>query len=90
MCPWKYIVSYRNDKYPFYRAEVKCTCDKCLFRNKNANIHFDYGCQPVYKHMPVLIKKECGLDGYYKWFPSTEEVNFACVCTSNKKWFPFN
>ena len=90
MCPWKYIVTHRNDKYPFYKTDVKCTCDKCLFKNKNTNyIQNNYACQPVFKHVPVLVKKECGLDGFYKWLPFVEEINYACVCATNKKWFPY-
>lgn len=89
LCPWKYEVIHRMDKYPHYRAEVKCTCEKCLLPNKNNNIKNIYGCQPVFKHVPVLLKRECASNGYFKWLPSTEEVNYACVCASHHKWFPF-
>ncbi len=90
ICPFKYIVNKRENKYPFYRVQVKCTCDKCTL-TKSKFIQNFYSCQPVVKYVPVLIREEnkCDSDGFYRWLPSTEIVNLACVCATNGRWFPY-
>jgi hypothetical protein len=76
------------DRYPSYRTEVKCTCDSCTAKDKKALSKNIYGCVPVLRAVPVLIKHSCGTDGFYEWKPSIDEVNVACVCTFNHKYYP--
>lgn len=84
LCPWKYIVSYRANKYPHYRTEVKCTCNSCSFGYKTR-----YKCMPILKVTPILVNTgECDQDGFYKWKPTTEFVNVACVCADSYKIIP--
>lgn len=86
LCPWKYVVTVRADRFPPYRTEVKCTCDTCnLIGNEILPKNF-YGCFPVFKAMPVLVKEECGADGHYIWRPTTEDVNVACTCGINQNF----
>lgn len=81
LCPWQYIHKYRKDKFPRYLLEAKCTCKKCnLEKHLNSG---DYGCIPVYESSLVLVKRNCGLDGFYKWMPAVEKINMACVCGIN-------
>lgn len=84
LCPWKYIVTYRTQKYPHYKTEVKCTCDSCSIGYKSR-----YKCMPVLKITPVLENTgECGHDGFYKWKPASEYVNVACVCAEAHRIIP--
>ena len=80
LCPWKYVVTHRPDRYPVYRVEVKCTCDTCTTWAKGVLAKTVYGCQPVYTTQPVLVRGACRADGRYQWIPKTEEVSVACVC----------
>ena len=44
-----------------------------------------YQCVPVLQAKPVLLRhNECNAQGYYRWIPSTEMVNIACVSIENK------
>ena len=88
LCPWRYIISVRMDRYPSYRTEVKCTCDSCTTKDRKALSKNIYGCVPVLRPQPVLLRSECGPDGYYEWKPSLDEVNVACVCAFNHKYLP--
>jgi hypothetical protein len=84
ICPWKYIVSYRSNKYPHYRTEVKCTCNSCSFGYKTR-----FKCMPILKITPVLVNSgECDEEGFFKWRPTTEYVNVACVCADTYKIIP--
>lgn len=88
ICPWKYVISGRVDKFPPIKTEAKCTCSKCTtFGNKDLPENM-YNCMPVMKSIPVLVKGECGPDGYFTWTPSTEEINVACICGLTHAWFP--
>lgn len=81
LCPWKYVITYRQDRYPAYRTEVKCTCDTCTTWIKGLLLKNTYACMPVLKTQPVLIRSgSCNADGNYKWTPILEEVTVACVC----------
>jgi hypothetical protein len=55
------------------------------------NRHLNLGCAPIYKHVPVLKRKnyECDDNGYFKWLPTTEKINFGCVCVTENNWYPF-
>ena len=45
------------DRYPAYRTEVKCTCDTCRVRDPKGLPRSIYGCIPVLRTVPVLIRK---------------------------------
>lgn len=80
LCPWKTEVTRREDRYPFYKLENKCTCEKCSlvgdeFLDKN------FKCNPVIENIPVLVRGKCGSDGFYIWEPSLEESNLYCTCS---------
>jgi hypothetical protein len=88
LCPWRYVTKLRHDRYPILKTEAKCTCDKCTtFANDKLPKHI-YGCMPVLKPVPVLLRGECGQDGFFNWTPTTEEINVACVCVHKKSWVP--
>ncbi len=87
LCPWKYVIKQRFDRYPLLRTEVKCTCDKCTTYISKKFPENMYGCMPVLKPFPVLLRGECH-DGFYNWTPTTEEVNVACVCAHKPNWGP--
>lgn len=81
LCPWKFKINVRYDRYPPYRTDAKCTCSSCNYIGNNILPKNVYGCLPVQKAIPVLIKKEeCGSDGFYIWKPEIEYVNVACTC----------
>ena len=83
-CPWWYKTKVRAStalgfKYPKYRQEVQCVCDHC-----NKDERGEYRCTPVLQPMTCLERKECGRNGFYKWVPSIEMINVACVCSRVK------
>lgn len=81
ICPWKYKLNIRFDRFPPYRAEAKCSCSYCNFIGNNILPMNMYGCLPVLKPVPVLIKQdECDKDGYFIWKPEIDYVNMACTC----------
>ncbi|RNA16136.1 interleukin 17 [Brachionus plicatilis] len=81
ICPWKYKLNIRFDRFPPYRAEAKCSCSYCNFIGNNILPINMYGCLPVLKPIPVLVKQdECDKDGYYIWKPDIDYVNMACTC----------
>ena len=81
LCPWEYRLRIRanhtlSNKYPLYRKEAHCMCEKC-----DGRIKFNRMCIPVMEPMPCLVRQEnCGSDGYYRWMPQVELVSVACVC----------
>lgn len=81
ICPWKYKLNIRFDRFPPYRAEAKCSCSYCNFIGNSILPMNLYGCLPVVKPIPILIKQdECDKDGYYIWKPDIDYVNMACTC----------
>ena len=86
LCPWKYMVAMRVNKYPPFRPEVKCTCDKCT--TLSSELVSETGCMPVLKAMPVLVRGKCDDDGFYMWMPTVEHVNVACVCAYRNQLIP--
>jgi hypothetical protein len=90
LCPWKYVITRRNDRFPTYRTQVQCTCERCTAYGKNEFLpKQNFGCKPVSKPMPVLVQDECDKEtGYYNWKPSTEQVSVACVCAHLNTMIP--
>ncbi|RNA42781.1 hypothetical protein BpHYR1_040951 [Brachionus plicatilis] len=81
LCPWKSVITYRQDRFPFYKLENKCTCSKCsLIGDKFLDVN-SFGCSPVIETVPVLVRGKCGSDGFFIWEPSLEESNLYCTCS---------
>ncbi len=78
LCPWKYDVKFREDRFPEFIAEAKCTCSKCNHMIKD-QLPNTYGCLPILEPRPVL-KRSCGSDGIYTWTPDIEFINVGCTC----------
>lgn len=83
LCPWRYQILYRADKYPFYRSQVKCTCENCSGPNS-----LKHECAPVFKFFPILTRVSCDKNGIFNWSPDTEQINVACVCAQSLKFIP--
>ena len=81
------MVVFRPDRYPPYRSIVKCTCDSCQAMDTNLPKKL-FTCYPVFTKVPVLVRSECGSDGFYRWIPRLEEINVACVCGHAFKYVP--
>ena len=90
LCPWKYVIMRRSDRFPAFRTQVQCTCERCTAYGKNEFLpKQNFGCKPVSKPMPVLVQDECDKEtGYYNWKPSTEQVSVACVCAHLNTMIP--
>ena len=82
LCPWVYENKKDNHRFPHWRSSVKCTCDKCQpLYGEIAKMKFSsYSCFPVSHRVPILLRGECGNDGYYKWEENYDDINVACVC----------
>ncbi|CAF0871890.1 unnamed protein product [Brachionus calyciflorus] len=81
LCPWKTEIKYRENRYPFYKLENKCTCSKCTLVGDEILDTNNFGCVPVTEVIPVLVRGKCGPDGYYIWEASLEESNMYCTCS---------
>jgi hypothetical protein len=82
-CPWVYLIKYREDKFPHFLREAKCTCRTCNLVGSSHLSSMNYGCLPILKRVPVLTRNanKCDKDGYYTWSPSVEIVNMGCTCS---------
>ena len=89
LCPWKYEVKRRPNRFPHYKSVVKCTCDSCqpILDDDLKRKHL-YTCHPVLQSQPSLVKGKCGSDGYYDWKPELEFINVACVCGYSNTYKP--
>lgn len=85
ICPRRYNVIFRRNKFPFYIKQVMCICEKCGISDYlNLQKNF-YKCMPVWKEVPVLIREKCQEDGYYYWSPGYEWINSGCTCGTTFK-----
>lgn len=83
LCPWRFKILYRKDKYPYYTSIVKCTCETCSSKSS-----YFFECIPVFKKVPVLERTFCRSDGFFEWKKSFERISVACVCAFRHKFFP--
>ena len=86
-CPWNYVLKKRTDKYPTHVIEAQCLCEYHSKENGLVSLReqMAYQCVPVLQAKPVLVRhSECNAQGYYRWIPSTEMVNIACVSIEHK------
>jgi hypothetical protein len=85
-CPFQLKWKERKDRFPFIIKEAQCSCQSCI--GSSSKIAFKanllsrkkFECKPVLKPSPILIRGNCGVDGYFKWESAIEHVNHACVC----------
>jgi hypothetical protein len=78
LCPWRNDATYREDRWPEFIAEAKCTCSTCNHLIKD-QLPSTYGCLPILEPVSVLVRS-CGLDGIYKWTPEIEFASIGCTC----------
>jgi hypothetical protein len=79
ICPWRYEVRHRTDRFPEFITEAKCTCSTC--NNLSAGkMSSRFGCIPVFEKKEVLIRT-CGVDGVFKWTPGFETISVGCTCS---------
>lgn len=82
VCPWHYVLSTREDRYPYMRVNAVCNCKNCL-----AKTVFDLDakkfstCQQQFTLMPSLIKEQASPTDEPKWVFAMEEVATSCTCT---------
>ena len=89
LCPWRYLATVREDRFPASVMEARCTCRSCSPLNLYSLPASFYGCAPVLQTVPVLLKtEECDPDGFVYWKPSLEDLNMACVCSFTRKFVP--
>ena len=94
-CPWTYDIKFRKDRFPNYLNDVRCTCKSCIGSSSKLSYKPQFlptkqvKCEPLMKQVPVLIRGECGLDGYYQWHQDYEYVNVACICAFQNKLYPY-
>jgi hypothetical protein len=86
-CPWIYQVKYREDKFPHFLRDAKCTCRTCNLIGSSQMHSKTYGCMPILKRDPVLLRNpdKCDVNGYQTWTPSFETVNIGCTCSFQKE-----
>ena len=85
VCPWESEFKRREDRYPFFKEEVKCACKTCS-NERGAFPKKLFKCMPIQKTLPVLIKTyQCDSDGYFIWNEEFEEINVACSCALRNK-----
>jgi hypothetical protein len=84
MCPKKYQVVYRDDKYPRFITQVKCTCPDCMTMRAVLSTAI-YTCRPMYYSTPVLVRGQCASDGVYQWTPQVEQIPQDCFCGQKAK-----
>lgn len=83
LCPWRFTVFYRKNKYPHYISIAKCTCETCTSKSK-----YFFECVPVFKTVPVLERSTCKHNGFFEWKKETERMTVACVCAFRFKFVP--
>ena len=80
ICPWHWVITKREDRFPFQRSMVKCNCQKCqaktIFDSEKTQVS---RCSPSYTLMPVLLR-ESVVDKNEIWGFYLEEVATSCVC----------
>jgi hypothetical protein len=86
-CPWLYQVKYREDKFPHFLREAKCTCRTCNLQGSSQLPSKTYGCMPILRRVPVLVRNsvKCDMNGFQTWTPSAEIVNTGCTCSFQKE-----
>lgn len=81
ICPWRWVVLRRLDKYPFKRSSVKCNCEKCQAKTiYDSDLSPLSTCQPAFSLYPVLLR-ESNSNGIEKWSFALEEIANSCVCS---------
>ena len=89
-CPWRYVTTWRNNKFPRVIAQAICTCDKCDgVSNHTALSTYNVGCRPVFVSRAVLDNVGC-VRGINVWKESRELVSVSCTCAHREELVPIN
>lgn len=81
VCPWHWVITERESKYPFKRANAKCNCENCQAKTiYDSDVNRLSSCQPENILMPVLIREKHP-NNTEKWWFSMEEVPTSCICS---------
>lgn len=83
VCSWHWVMTEREDKYPFQRPNAICNCKEC-----QANTIYDSdrrrlsGCIPNLTLVPMLFRESFKPDATTeRWWFRLEEVPTSCVCS---------
>ena len=93
-CPWVYDILFRENRFPRYLNNVRCTCESCIGSSTTSPYKpilspaKQVKCKPILQQVPVLARGECPKDGYYyHWNKTYEYVNIACICAYQSKTY---
>lgn len=83
VCSWHWIISERENIFPFFRAHAICNCANCQAKTIYDTDHFRFSkCKQVFSIMPALVRETSQNDKINeKWWFALEEVPTSCVCT---------
>lgn len=95
LCPWYFLLSHDDDRYPPILATAKCKCNRCYGeqdnRKKGRNA-VKSRCQEIpYRHKVLKQKydsnnnKVCDSNGKYEFVRTYETVSIGCTCVVPKK-----
>lgn len=84
LCPWHYVAKYRLNRYPRLQLYAKCNCNNCHHMPNKTQDDFSFGCRPIIKLSPALVRGEC-INGTYDWKPILEYTSIGCICARNDR-----
>lgn len=81
VCPWRWLIIVRDDRFPFKRANAKCNCVNCQAKTiYDSDVQKLAGCKTENVLMPALFR-ETLVENLEKWKFVLEEVPVSCVCS---------
>lgn len=81
VCPWHWVITEREDKYPFKRANARCNCVDCQAKTiYDSDLYRLSSCQPENILMPVLVREKL-VNNTERWWFNMEEVPTSCICS---------
>ncbi len=87
LCPWHWLISERENIFPFSRALAKCNCEQCqiqIFENSTNETKTQAACNPLITLTPALIRESI-INGTENWRFVLEEVPTSCFCSISSK-----
>ena len=94
VCPYQLKLNERDGRYPKIFEEAQCNCQSCIGSSSNSSFNPTllpnkiYGCRPVFKKVPVLVRGRCGNDFFFIWDGASEYLSQGCVCVLKSTMFP--
>ncbi|ELU12277.1 hypothetical protein CAPTEDRAFT_199819 [Capitella teleta] len=77
-CPWYYVSTYDERRYPRDLFEARCSCQKCGINNI-------FSCEHVHHVTPLLYKTgSADNDGYCIYVPRLTRIAVGCACALSK------